>query len=163
MFVMRSAPPAPFSAGSGRFDRRCGPVSKWPGRSATGARGKGYATEAARAAIGWSFASFPLDRIVWIIDPGNLASREVAERVGQRRTSEQFTPFREPCEVWEIRREAAAKTFWKECGVKVLPGTYLAQTDLTGHNPGAAYIRVALVDDLDLTREAFGRLAGLLS
>ena len=59
--------------------------------------------------------------------------------------------------------EAAAKTFWKECGVKVLPGTYLAQTDLTGHNPGAAYIRVALVDDLDLTREALGRLASLLS
>jgi aspartate/methionine/tyrosine aminotransferase len=59
--------------------------------------------------------------------------------------------------------EAATKTFWKECGVKVLPGTYLAQTDLTGHNPGAAYIRVALVDDLDLTREALGRLASLLS
>lgn len=59
--------------------------------------------------------------------------------------------------------EAAAKTFWKECGVKVLPGTYLAQTDLTGHNPGAAYIRVALVDDLDLTREALGRLASFLS
>jgi N-succinyldiaminopimelate aminotransferase len=59
--------------------------------------------------------------------------------------------------------EAAAKTFWKECGVKVLPGTYLAQTDLTGHNPGAAYIRVALVDDLALTREACRRLAGLLS
>jgi N-succinyldiaminopimelate aminotransferase len=59
--------------------------------------------------------------------------------------------------------ETAAKTFWKECGVKVLPGTYLAQTDLTGHNPGAAYIRVALVDDLDLTREALGRLASLLS
>jgi len=59
--------------------------------------------------------------------------------------------------------EAAAKTFWKECGVKVLPGSYLAQTDLTGHNPGAAYIRVALVDDLDLTREALGRLARFLS
>lgn len=59
--------------------------------------------------------------------------------------------------------ETAAKTFWKECGVKVLPGAYLAQADLTGHNPGAAYIRVALVDDLDLTREALGRLARLLS
>jgi N-succinyldiaminopimelate aminotransferase len=59
--------------------------------------------------------------------------------------------------------EAAAKTFWKECGVKVLPGAYLAQTDLTGHNPGAAYIRVALVDDLDRTREALARLASFLS
>jgi aspartate/methionine/tyrosine aminotransferase len=55
--------------------------------------------------------------------------------------------------------EAAAKTFWKGCGVKVLPGAYLAQTDSTGHNPGAAYVRIALVDDLALTREAFHRLA----
>jgi aspartate/methionine/tyrosine aminotransferase len=55
--------------------------------------------------------------------------------------------------------EAAAKTFWKGCGVKVLPGAYLAQTDSTGHNPGEGYVRIALVDDLALTREAFARLA----
>ena len=59
--------------------------------------------------------------------------------------------------------EAAAKTFWKECGVKVLPGTYLAQADSTGRNPGADYIRVALVDDLALTRQALERLASYLS
>jgi aspartate/methionine/tyrosine aminotransferase len=59
--------------------------------------------------------------------------------------------------------EAAAKTFWKECGVKVLPGAYLAQTQDDGRNPGADYIRVALVDDLALTREAFERLARLTS
>jgi aspartate/methionine/tyrosine aminotransferase len=59
--------------------------------------------------------------------------------------------------------EAAAKTFWKECGVKVLPGAYLAQTQDDGRNPGADYIRVALVDDLALTREAFERLARLSS
>ena len=59
--------------------------------------------------------------------------------------------------------EAAAKTFWKECGVKVLPGAYLAQTETSGRNPGADYIRVALVDDLALTREAFERLARLSS
>jgi N-succinyldiaminopimelate aminotransferase len=59
--------------------------------------------------------------------------------------------------------EEAAKTFWKECGVKVLPGAYLAQTETSGHNPGADYIRVALVDDLALTREAFERLARLSS
>ncbi len=59
--------------------------------------------------------------------------------------------------------ERAAKTFWKECGVKVLPGAYLAQTDLTGRNPGADFVRVALVDDLALTGEAFERLASYLS
>jgi aspartate/methionine/tyrosine aminotransferase len=59
--------------------------------------------------------------------------------------------------------EAAAKTFWKECGVKLLPGAYLAQTESTGRNPGADYLRVALVDDLALTRQAFERLASYLS
>jgi aspartate/methionine/tyrosine aminotransferase len=59
--------------------------------------------------------------------------------------------------------EAAAKTFWKECGVKLLPGAYLAQTESTGRNPGADYVRVALVDDLALTRQALQRLASYLS
>ena len=59
--------------------------------------------------------------------------------------------------------EAAAKTFWKECGVKVLPGAYLAQAEAGGRNPGTDYIRVALVDDLSLTQDALRRLASLLS
>jgi RimJ/RimL family protein N-acetyltransferase len=68
------------------------------------ARGWGFAQEAARAAIDWSFASFAIDRIVSIIHPLNLASQKVAESIGERRTSERFTPFREPCDVWELRR-----------------------------------------------------------
>jgi aspartate/methionine/tyrosine aminotransferase len=59
--------------------------------------------------------------------------------------------------------EAAVKTFWKECGVKVLPGAYLAQTDSSGSNPGTDYIRIALVEDLARTREALERLARFLS
>jgi aspartate/methionine/tyrosine aminotransferase len=59
--------------------------------------------------------------------------------------------------------ERAATTFWKECGVKVLPGAYLAQTDKSGGNPGENFIRVALVDDLARTREALERLARFLS
>jgi RimJ/RimL family protein N-acetyltransferase len=97
---------------TGAFLGRVGPLRppRWPGFEiawslAPGARGKGYATEAARAAIGWSFASFPLDRIISTIHPLTLASRRVAGRLGQRRTGEQFTPFREACDVWEIRRE----------------------------------------------------------
>jgi hypothetical protein len=45
------------------------------------------------------------DRIVSIIDPRNAASAKVAERLGERRTGVQFTPFREPCDVWDMRRE----------------------------------------------------------
>ncbi len=96
---------------SGRFLGRVGPLRPpwWPDFEiawslAPAARGQGYATEAARAAIAWSFETFEPDRIVSIIDPRNLASRKVAERLGERRTGERFTPFREPCDVWELRR-----------------------------------------------------------
>jgi N-succinyldiaminopimelate aminotransferase len=59
--------------------------------------------------------------------------------------------------------EAAAKTIWKGCGVKVLPGAYLAQADNHGRNPGGPYVRVALVDDLETTRTALERIARHLS
>src|SRR5262245_37728488 len=53
--------------------------------------------------------------------------------------------------------EAAAKTLWKGCGVKVLPGTYLAQAGPDGVNPGTDYVRIALVHDAETTREALTR------
>ncbi len=59
--------------------------------------------------------------------------------------------------------EEAAKTFWKGCGVKVLPGAYLAQMNARGCNPGGAYVRIALVHDLDPTVNALERVAALLS
>jgi RimJ/RimL family protein N-acetyltransferase len=97
---------------TGAFLGRIGPLAPegWPGFEiawglTAAARGKGFAQEAARAAIDWSFETFALDRIISIIHPLNLASQRVAERVGQRRTAELFTPFREPCELWELRRE----------------------------------------------------------
>lgn len=97
---------------TGAFLGRVGPLQPpdYPGFEiawglAPAARGKGYAEEAARAAIDWSFETFALDRIVSIVHPLNVASQRVAERVGERRTAELFTPFREPCDIWELRRE----------------------------------------------------------
>ena len=97
---------------TGAFLGRVGPLQPpgYPGFEiawglAPAARGKGYAQEAARAAIDWSFETFALDRIVSIIHPLNVASRRLAERLGERRTAELFTPFREPCDIWEMRRE----------------------------------------------------------
>ncbi len=58
--------------------------------------------------------------------------------------------------------EQAAKTIWKGCGVKILPGAYLAQPDACGENPARDYARLALVDPLDITREALERLASVL-
>ncbi|CAK0763187.1 Aspartate aminotransferase [uncultured Gammaproteobacteria bacterium] len=43
--------------------------------------------------------------------------------------------------------EAAARKLWAEEGVRVLPGAYVSHPDANGVNPGAAYIRVALIDE----------------
>jgi aspartate/methionine/tyrosine aminotransferase len=58
--------------------------------------------------------------------------------------------------------EGAATTLWKGCGVRVLPGAYLAQAGPDGVNPGTDYIRVALVHDADATRVALTRLVAIL-
>lgn len=50
--------------------------------------------------------------------------------------------------------EAAALRLWRAAGVRVLPGAYLGRATEDGSNPGAPYIRVALVaeDDADVRR-----------
>lgn len=61
--------------------------------------------------------------------------------------------------------ERAARNLWAQAGVKVLPGAYLSREDLPygpPGNPGAAYIRVALVDGLAETEEALARMAEVL-
>ncbi|KLJ02159.1 GNAT family N-acetyltransferase [Luteimonas sp. FCS-9] len=47
--------------------------------------GRGYATEAAVAAIDWTFATLHWDRIIHCIDPANAASQQVARRLGSTR------------------------------------------------------------------------------
>lgn len=55
--------------------------------------------------------------------------------------------------------EAAALTLWKDCGVKIVPGAYLAQPGRDGINPGDAYVRVALVHGLETIEDALLRIA----
>jgi RimJ/RimL family protein N-acetyltransferase len=45
-------------------------------------RGKGYATEAATAALDWGFGELGLDEIVSIYEPENLPSGRVMDRLG---------------------------------------------------------------------------------
>lgn len=59
--------------------------------------------------------------------------------------------------------EAAAHKLWTEAGLRVLPGAYLARDNDDGTNPGAAYIRLALVHDLETIREAMTRLLDTLA
>ena len=54
--------------------------------------------------------------------------------------------------------EDAALTIWKHCGVRVIPGAYLAEPDRRGINPGASYVRAALVEDAATIREALQRI-----
>lgn len=58
--------------------------------------------------------------------------------------------------------EKTTKMLWKQHGVRVLPGPYLASATEKGQNPGDNYIRVALVDGLESTRAALTRLASAL-
>ncbi len=56
----------------------------------------------------------------------------------------------------------AAVTLWKRTGVKVIPGCFLAQCGRDGTNPGANYVRAALVQDLATIREALERTISVL-
>lgn len=58
--------------------------------------------------------------------------------------------------------EAAARKLWQEAAIRVLPGAYLARPTSGGINPGAEYIRVALVHDLQTTEAALRRIRDIL-
>lgn len=54
--------------------------------------------------------------------------------------------------------EAAAVHLYKHAALTVLPGSYLGRK-VDGHNPGAGYLRIALVPDLDICNEALHRIS----
>lgn len=58
--------------------------------------------------------------------------------------------------------EDAAVKLWRETGVKVLPGGYLAQEVEGQQNPGKKYIRVALVAPKDETERGLERIRDCL-
>ncbi len=57
--------------------------------------------------------------------------------------------------------EAVAVRLWREAGLRVLPGGYIAR-ESGGRNPGADYIRVAMVADRETAAEALHRLVAVL-
>ncbi len=58
--------------------------------------------------------------------------------------------------------EAVALRLWREGGLRVVPGSYLAREQADGSNPGRGYIRVAMVQDQATTAEALHRLVAVL-
>jgi ribosomal-protein-alanine N-acetyltransferase len=55
--------------------------------------GRGFASEAAAAVLAHGFGALGMGRIVAVIDPRNLASRRVAERIGM--TYERDVPYKQ--------------------------------------------------------------------
>ena len=107
MFVVEEKP-------TGYFAGRVGPWKPpgWPGFEigwgiARDFRGKGYAVEAARATIDWSFATFEIDRIIHCIDRENKASQAVARRLGASKQGE-FELLGHAADIWVTMREAWA-------------------------------------------------------
>lgn len=58
--------------------------------------------------------------------------------------------------------EAAALALWREAGIRVLPGAYMCQSADGEENPGAPYIRIALIYDAAFTEAALRRVVEVL-
>lgn len=69
--------------------------------------GRGYATEAAGAALAWGWRNLDLDRIISVIDPVNERSQAVARRIGSRPTDEVFDYRGQRIQIWEVLRPSA--------------------------------------------------------
>lgn len=95
---------------TGRWVGRLGPWQPdgWPGTEVgwslhPDAQGKGYATEGARAAIDYAFDVLGWSDVIHCIDPDNIASQKVAQRLGSNlRGPGKLPPPHEhaPCELW---------------------------------------------------------------
>jgi aspartate/methionine/tyrosine aminotransferase len=58
--------------------------------------------------------------------------------------------------------EAVTLELWREAGLRVIPGHYLARNQADGSNPGMGYLRLALVHDKETTADALHRLVDVL-
>jgi aspartate/methionine/tyrosine aminotransferase len=90
----------------------------------------------------------------------DLADQIVGDRYGYRRPAGGFFLWLNVAA--QGGSEAAALRLWREAGLRVVPGRYLAREQQDGSNPGADYIRVAMVHNNEITAEALHRLVGVL-
>lgn len=108
-----------FERETGEWVGRVGPwmPEGWPGLEcgwtiASRHWGKGYAPEAAIAAIRWTFDRFPdLDRIISVIAPENKNSQAVAAKIGEQRSGETFSYLTYHLDIWAAERGAWLEQF----------------------------------------------------
>jgi RimJ/RimL family protein N-acetyltransferase len=100
---------------SGRWIGQVGPWKPegWPGNEVgwafhPSAWGRGYATEAAIAAIDWAFANLDWSEMIHCIAPENHASQALAQRLGSRKRGpgKLPPPYEDaPTEIWGQTRD----------------------------------------------------------
>jgi N-succinyldiaminopimelate aminotransferase len=90
----------------------------------------------------------------------DLADQIIGDRYGYRRPAGGFFLWLDVSA--QGGSEAATLALWREAGVRVVPGRYLARQQADGSNPGADYIRVAMVQNKETTAEALHRLVAVL-
>lgn len=106
---------------------------------------------------------------LWADDAHVAATREAyAEKfaVAERMLGNRFS-YRRPDGTFFVwldvgDGEEATRRLWKEAALRVMPGAYLS-FGAGADNPGASYIRVALVDDLATTTDALTRIGETLA
>ena len=91
----------------------------------------------------------------------DLADQIIGDRYGYRRPAGGFFLWLDVAKYGGS--EIVTKRLWQEAGVRVVPGRYLAREQADGSNPGADYIRVAMVQDKATTAEALHRLVAVLA
>ncbi len=90
----------------------------------------------------------------------DLADQIIGDRYGYRRPAGGFFLWLDVSE--QGGDEAVTLRLWREAGLRVIPGRYLARDQADGSNPGLGYIRVAMVQDQDTTAQALHRLVAVL-
>ena len=90
----------------------------------------------------------------------DLADQIVGDRYGYRRPAGGFFLWLDVAA--QGGSEAATLKLWREGGIRVVPGRYLAREQADGSNPGENYIRVAMVQNKEVTAEALHRLVEVL-
>ena len=90
----------------------------------------------------------------------DLADQIIGDRYGYRRPAGGFFLWLDVSAYGGS--EAATQRLWREAGLRVVPGRYLAREQEDGSNPGADYVRVAMVQNKEITAEALHRLVAVL-
>ena len=90
----------------------------------------------------------------------DLADQIIGDRYGYRRPGGGFFLWLDVAA--HGGDEAVTLRLWREAGLRVVPGAYLAREQADGSNPGLGYIRVAMVSDQETTAEALHRLVATL-